>query len=259
MKSSHKQKNLNRPLAILLWVFVWAVFSRIAELSFLLPGPAATLKQMLRLWRTDVFWISLFLSLVRVLLGFLSAVTAGTIIAALCSRFPAIDSLFSPIKSVVRSTPISSFIILVLLWFSSDMTPVFIAFLAVMPIVWQDVQQGIEEVPSDLIEMGHAYHFSSAKMIRHIYVPAVSPFFYTACASGVGFAWKAAIAAEVIARPLYSVGKNLQDAKVYLQTDELFAWTLTVVMLSMMLEFGIKRLISHNGVGKQRKSHDRMS
>lgn len=232
-------------MVIIFWLSAWAISSRLAGLPFLLPGPLDTLKKMMALWATGSFWFSLLISLMRVLIGFISAVIFGVLMAAICAILPAADDLMSPVKSIIRSTPVSSFIILVLLWLSAEITPIFIAFLAVMPIIWQDVQQGIAQVPSDLLEMGRAYHFSKKRMIINIYIPSVAPYFYTACASGMGFAWKAAIAAEVIARPLYSVGKNLQDAKVYLETEELFAWTFTVVMLSMILEAGIKRLTGH--------------
>ena len=44
------------------------------------------------------------------------------------------------------------------------------------------------------------------------------------------------MAAEVICRPLLSIGKNLQEAKLYLETPEVFAWTITVAALSLGLE-----------------------
>lgn len=247
MGSAHAGKLGKKLLVVLFWLMIWGISSSIAGLPFLLPGPLSTLKKMIELWSNSSFWVSLSGSLSRVLRGFLLAVVSGTALAVLCARFRTADALLSPIKSVVRSTPISSFIILVLLWFSVGAAPVFIGFLAVMPMIWQDVQQGILHTPPDLIEMGRAYQFSKQKMIVNIYIPSVLPYFYAACANGMGFAWKACIAAEVIARPLYSVGKNLQDAKVYLLTDELFAWTVSVIMLSMALEAGMKWLIRLRG------------
>ena len=237
----------NKLLVAILWLMIWELSSRLVSLPFLLPGPISTLKKMMELWGYSSFWLSLSGSLFRVMVGFLLAAVTGTALAVLCARFRAADVLLSPIKTIVRSTPISSFIILVLLWLSVSAAPVFIGFLAVMPMIWQDVQQGIGQTPVELLEMGRAYRFSRQKTIANIYIPSVLPYLYTACANGIGFAWKACIAAEVIARPLNSVGKNLQDAKVYLLTDELFAWTVTVIMLSMALEAGMKRLIRLRG------------
>jgi NitT/TauT family transport system permease protein len=52
----------------------------------------------------------------------------------------------------------------------------------------------------------------------------------------MGLAWKSGIAAEVICRPDFSIGKQLQNAKIYLETPDVFAWTITIVLLSMLLE-----------------------
>lgn len=241
-----KERNsslIKKFMVMLFWLLAWEAASLIAGLPFLLPGPLSTIQKMIELWGKGDFWISLIYSFFRVFVGYTLALVFGVGLAILCSRFPLANELLSPIKSIIRSTPISSIIILVLLWLSVEATPVFIGFIAVMPIVWQDVQEGIRQRPADLIEMGQAYSFSRKKTIKSIYIPSILPYFYSACASGIGFAWKACIAAEVIARPLHSVGKNLQDAKVYLQTDELFAWTVTVVLLSMVLEAGMKHAL----------------
>ena len=49
-------------------------------------------------------------------------------------------------------------------------------------------------------------------------------------------AWKAGVAAEVIGRPDLSIGKNLYHAKITLEMPDLFAWTFTVVAISILLE-----------------------
>ncbi len=250
-----KMKTGKRILVIIIWILLWQAVSSFVSLPLLLPNPLETSKAMAVLLTKMTFWQSLGKSLLRVLTGFVLAAILGTIFAVLCSKWTWFDQFFSPIKSLIRSTPISSFIILVLLWISVDIVPVFIAFLTVMPIIWQSVQQGIDETSPLLLEMGVVYSFSPGKANRYIYLPSILPYFYTASATGMGFAWKACIAAEVIAKPLFSVGKNLQDAKVYLQTDELFAWTFTVILLSLSLEAILKRLMNKGAIKQTRKKN----
>lgn len=246
MKSSAAK--IGRSLLVLVfWLLVWAAAARLIGLPFLLPGPESAMLRLIELWKESAFWESLLGSFIRVVVGFSLAVLIGTGLAVLCARFKTADVLLAPVRSVIRSTPISSFVILVLLWMTVDVTPLFIGFLAVMPLIWQDVQQGIRQTPRSLLEMAVSYRLSASKRLFYIYLPSVGPYFYAACANGIGIAWKACVAAEVIARPMHSVGKNLQDAKVYLMTDELLAWTVTVIALSMMLEWGIRRMIRSKG------------
>lgn len=247
-------KNIIKKLLVLIaWMLLWQVLSSLISLPLLLPDPLQTAKAMARLLSEIVFWKSLGKSLLRVMIGFVFAAIIGTLLAITCTRWKWFDQFFSPLKSLIRSTPISSFIILVLLWLSVDIVPIFISFLTVMPIIWQAVQQGVLETSNELLQMGQAYSFSPGNKYRYIYLPSVLPFFYSACATGIGFAWKACIAAEVIAKPLFSVGRNLQDAKVYLQTDELFAWTITVIILSLLLETILKHWINKDFIKKTRK------
>ena len=60
----------------------------------------------------------------------------------------------------------------------------------------------------------------------------------------MGLSWKACIAAEVICTPNGSIGQGIYNAKIYLETPSLFAWTAAVILLSVLLEMLIKTIIS---------------
>ena len=66
----------------------------------------------------------------------------------------------------------------------------------------------------------------------------------------MGLAWKAGIAAEVLANTRNSIGGQIYGAKIYLETADLFAWTAVVVVMSVLLERLMLRLIG--GVSGQR-------
>ena len=225
------------------WIGGWWLAARIVGLPLLLPGPWDTLLALIRLAQSPVFWQSTGVTLLRVAAGYAAAVACGILLAALCHRVRWIDALLSPVRSVIRATPVTSFIILVLLWMARGRVPVFISFLMVLPIVWTSVQEGLRAVDGQLLEMAGMYRLSGWARFRYIIVPSVRPALISACVTGLGFAWKSGIAAEVIAQPAFSVGKYLNDSKVYMETADLFAWTLTVIVLSMLLEGALKALM----------------
>ena len=74
-------------------------------------------------------------------------------------------------------------------------------------------------------------------------MPAVMPFFLSVSRVAMGFAWKSGIAGEVIAIPKDAIGTQLYDAKVYLETTDLFAWTVVIVVLSVLIEKLFTRII----------------
>ena len=65
---------------------------------------------------TAAFWKATAFSLLRVLAGSLLAVLLATLLAVLCCRWKVADALFAPFVTVVKSTPVASFIVLLVLW-----------------------------------------------------------------------------------------------------------------------------------------------
>ena len=64
----------------------------------------------------------------------------------------------------------------------------------------------------------------------------VLPYFLSACRLSLGICWKAGVAAEVIGVPSGSIGEKLYNAKIYLNTPDLFAWTIVIIVISFVFE-----------------------
>ncbi len=241
-------------LCMLFWVAVWAVAAALIGMPALLPSPLQTLRALAVHIKTAAYWQAVGFTLLRIALGYLAALIAGTLLAVLCFMVPAADRLFSPLRTLVRCVPVVSFIILLWLWLDKNIIPAFVSFLTVVPVMWGNVQEGLNNADPLLVEMARQYRFSRAKTLREIYLPAARTHYAAGCITAMGFAWKSGISAEVIARPLRALGTGIQDAKTYLETDSLFALTLTVVLISLLLEKGIAATIQR----KQKKveKHD---
>lgn len=239
--------DLRRVLVAGVWLSIWVLLYRLVGQDVLLASPAQVIHTLARLVVTSEFWLSVGNSLLRVLMGFLLAVAVGSGLAVFTSFVPAARAFLVPAISIIKATPVASFIILALIWLHSDRVSIFIAFLMVLPIIWTNVAQGIAKTDQDLLEMARVFRFSRLKTLRFIYLPSVMPYFMAACMTGMGFAWKAGIAAEVLGVPRQSIGEHLYHAKIYLETSELFAWTAVVVVLSVLVEYVLVNLIRRIG------------
>ena len=226
----------------LFWLAVWHLVASLVGQVVLIPSPWTVLRTMGTLITEPLFWQSVGLTLLRVCIGFAAALLVGVLLAALTTRSSLLHTLFSPVLHIIRAAPVASFIIITLVWIVYDLVPAFISFLMVLPIVWINVSEGIRQTDTQLLEMASLFRLSKAKQIRCIYLPSVKPFFLTAAVNGLSFAWKSAVAAEVICRPDFSIGRQLQEAKRYMETSQVFAWTAVVVILSLVLERVLLRL-----------------
>lgn len=183
-------------------------------------------------------------SLWNVLSGILLATLLGILLAIVTHRIKILRELTIPLMTVIKATPVASFIVLLLIWIGSDKVPAIITFLIVLPVVWTNLDEGLRGVDPKLSEVAEIYRFSAAKKLRLLTIPSVWPYFLSACRSSLGLAWKAGVAAEIIAMPRETVGTMIGHAKQYLNTEEMFAWTFSVIVLSLLLEVGAVKLLN---------------
>ena len=245
-----RNKTLNKIIKAVLvaafWLLVWYAAARAIGKELLLPSPDAVLLRLFELVATKTFWSHTLASLFHIFAGIIAASLFGVVVAILTSRIKLVHDLLYPIIAVVRSTPIASFVILALLWIGKDNLSVFISALIVFPVIWGNVGEGIKNIDAGLVEVAKIYRFSPAKKFRRLYVPSLMPYFISGFRTSIGLAWKAGIAAEALARPALSIGNQLYEAKMYLETLDLFAWTLVVILFSILLDFvlmsALKRL-----------------
>ncbi len=234
---------LSRPTVWLFWIAVWFLLSLLVGSELLLPSPMQVLRKLGDMMATGAFWSSVALSLLRILGGILAALILGVLLAVLTECSSLAKALFSPLMLLVRSTPVASFIILALIWLGRDILPLFISALMVLPVVWANVSAGIAGRDVQLLEMAKVYGLSRGRIFRRITVPSVLPHFRAALSSALGLGWKAGIAAEVLTVPKQAIGRMIYESKLYLETTELFAWTLTVILLSFVIERLLLRLV----------------
>ena len=245
--SAKKYKVVRITLAWAVWLLIWQALAWWVGRDLLLPGPITVGQTLVELLGSPDFRSAASFSLLGIMVGFLSGVMVGSLLALLTWASPLLDALFSPLLRLIRTAPVASFIILALLWLTSRTVPMVISALMVIPILWSSTKTAIEETDQALLEMAKAYRFSRFRTFRLIYLPAILPQWTAAAAMAMGLAWKSGIAAEVIAQPSPAMGTSLYRARLFLNTEELFAWTALIILASFILERLFLRLMARLG------------
>ncbi len=236
-----KNRKLNKIFILLFWLLIWQIAHMAIGRDIYVPSPVSVFERLSELIFTEVFWRTVFYSIYRVILGILISVILGVILGVISSLKEGIYNLINPLIIVIKSTPVISFIIIALIWFKSSNVPIFICFLMCFPIIWTNVVEGIRNTDTKLLEMVKVYKVKSYLVLRKVYLPSIVPYFNAALIISLGLGWKVSVAAEVLSHPRNSIGSQLYSAKIYLDSSDLYAWTLVVIILSFLFEYVMVR------------------
>lgn len=225
-------------------------------------SPVTAIERFLQLMTELTFWKAVLFSAERIVGGFFLGVLGGSLAAVLAYRYEKLEELFYPLICVMKATPVASFIILVLMWVSSDNLSVCIVVIMSFPIMYINTLEGLKQLKEELHEMAEVFQIPKWVRVRWMYTPQILPYVRAGCALGIGMSWKAGVAAEVIGIASGSMGEKLYQAKIYLETADLFAWTMAIISLSYLfekilvktLDAAVKRLsrMSKTAAGKER-------
>ena len=237
----HRQTR--KAIIIILWLILWQAAAAWMDNQILLVGPLQVLRAFMQnIVRQDFLQIVLY-SLVRIGMGFSLALITGLLVGALSYRFPLVEELLAPVVQALKSVPVASFVVLLLIWFGSGRLSFFISYLIVFPNVYVNTIAGLHSADVRLLEMAEVFGMSGRNRFFYIYRPALAPHLVSCLKVSLGMSWKSGVAAEVIGLPDYSLGERLYMSKIYLDTAGLFAWTLTVILISFLFERAVLRLI----------------
>lgn len=219
-----------------MWIAIWACVSLTVKNPLLLAGPWDTLEALVHLAVTADFWLSLLNTSLHILCGFAVGSLLGIVTAAAAYRYRWFSDFFGVFIQAMKSVPVVSFVLILLIWAGSRMLSFWIPMLVVMPVLYLNTLKGLDATDRGILEMADVFGMRVSAKIRTIYLPQLRPYFLSAFSLALGMCWKSGVAAEVIGQPIGTIGNGLYRAKISLDTARLFAWTLVIVLLSVLFE-----------------------
>ena len=230
------KKIAGRAAAVIAWILIWQVTALIVHNQILLAGPLDTVKALRYLAKTPDFWQSVVSTTLRILIGFALGSALGIALACLAYKDRRIEIFLQPMVAALKSVPVASFVILLLIWLGPGNISTIICAMVVFPILYLNSLEGLAGTDKKMLEMAKVFRMPTERKLFYIYLPQLVPFFKGAFKLAIGMSFKSGIAAEVIGQPLHTIGNGLYLSKIYLETGELFAWTIVVVLIAFICE-----------------------
>lgn len=223
-------------IALFAFILIWYIIAKIVNLEVILPTPGRSFAQLGKIIQENTFWVALGNTLLRAILSCFIAMVAALVLAVLSALFKPVYYFLSPIVIISRAVPTMSVILLSLIWFTANITPMFIALLIIFPMLYAQFYSSFSHIDTDLIEMSKLYRVSKRNMVTKFFIPYILPSYFDSVRSAISLNVKLVIAAEVLAQTRNSMGVMMQRASIFLDTASLIAWTIAAVIVSYLLE-----------------------
>ena len=213
--------------------------------ALLVPSPFVTFRTLIGMLGHSNFYYQIGATLLRVIIGIVISVLGGSITAFLSYKCYFFRRLITPFINCMKATPVMAITVIAVLWFKANEVPIFVCFLMCYPIVYTNGLMGLLKLDAQLIELNKVYNVPWHQALKKCYLPQVLPYFKAALQLVTSMAWKVTIAAEVLAVPKYAMGYQMLSAKIYLETAEVFAWLIVIILLSQLCEKGVSYLLHY--------------
>ena len=234
---------LTRCAPVAFWLVVWQVASMLDSSGILLCGPLDALLALCRLSSTQTFWGSIWFSTLRIVAGVLLGYVIAGVLAAASWHMSTVRILLQPALLAIKSTPVACIVVILLIWIGAANVSVITVLLLVVPAIYFALCAGLDNMDAGQRDLFEIFGARGRKRFFALIWPAVLPYLQAASSTVLGMSWKAGIAAELIGVPAGSLGERIYQAKLLLETPDLFAWTFCVICLSWLFEHGAMALL----------------
>ena len=234
---------LTRCAPVAFWLVVWQVASMLDNSGILLCGPLDALLALCRLSCTQTFWSSICFSTLRIVAGVLLGYIIAGVLAAASWHTSTVRILLQPALLAIKSTPVACVVVILLIWTGAANVSVITVLLLVVPAIYFALCAGLNNMDAGQRDLFEIFGARGRRRFFALIWPAILPYLEAASSTVLGMSWKAGIAAELIGVPAGSLGERIYQAKLLLETPDLFAWTFCVICLSWLFEHGAMALL----------------
>ena len=187
-------------LSLALFLALWAGAAATLN-SPSLPGPTRVLEVFVEGIRSGELPYHLGVTLARLSVSFLLAMSIGTVIGLVLGRHEGLNRFFDSWLLIFLNIPALVTIILCYVWFGlAEASAIAAVVLNKLPTVVVTLREGARNLDRDLLEMAQAYRFGRIKTLRHVIWPQLLPFFIAAARTGLSLIWKIILVVELLGR-----------------------------------------------------------
>jgi NitT/TauT family transport system permease protein len=180
-------------------------------------------------------------SLARLLIVVFASGISAIILGYLSSQYDWLEYYLSPFVTILRTIPVLSVIVVILIIFGFRLAPHIITFLMIFPLFFQGTLDGIKAIDHTYLDIYHLDQQGVISGIRYVFFPLTKDRLLTTFLQSAGLGIKVLVMAEYLAQTPKSIGSAIYLARINFRYDEVFAYTIILILIAISLESFIRR------------------
>ena len=224
---------------VLIWLFyfiLWQMIAMIVNQSIILPSFLDVLNRLVYILSDVSFYNHLFITLFRVILGTLSAFILSFIFAILSYDFKLINQALKPLVLVSKTIPNITYILLVLIWFSREMSVFFVTLLILFPVLYTQISTGLLGINPEHLEVLKLYPETYFHRLTKVIIPLIRISLFEGLKGALSLGFKVGVMAEILGQVQPGLGYLMHIARMNFETVDLFVYTAIMIMVVVLIE-----------------------
>ncbi|MHB1669820.1 ABC transporter permease [Thiomonas sp.] len=213
---------------------------------FALPSPQSVWKSLVMIlhegYGGQTLPTDIFVSTLRIVIGFIGAVIFGVPIGLLMSRNKIVFDVVDPFLQFIRPVPPLAYIPLLVVWFGiGELPKIVLILVGTVPVIIIGTMSGVNSTPPLRISVARTLGASNGRIFWKVILPSALPEIFTAMRVGIGVAWTCLVAAELIAASS-GLGWLVQFAGQALQVSIVIVGIIIIGLIGYAMELVIRKL-----------------
>jgi sulfonate transport system permease protein len=226
---------------IVIIIAVWAVMGQTGHLNtVILPTPSAIVETFVKLIEKGTLLTNLWISVTRVLQGYLIASVSGIVLGILFGLSKHLNRFTELLIQIIKPIPPIAWIPLVILWFGiGESGKIFLIFLGGFFTILINVMDGIHQTDAKLVEVSKSMETPFLKHVFKMVIPGAAPNIFTGLRTGLSSCWMCVVAAELVASTT-GLGYMIMNARQYGQTGTVIVGMLAIGIIGKIMDSLLK-------------------
>ena len=222
--------------SVLIALLTWQFLSTVLFNPFLIPPPLEVFRTAIPMIASGEILADVSISMVRVLVGFVTGSLVGIVIGVLLGRFRLIHELFDPIVELLRYLSPTAMIPIAVIWFGiGELSKYFLIFWGTFFIVLINTTVGVWRAPVARQRAAECLGASNLQIFILVVIPSAVPYIVTGMRVAMASSFMSIIPAEILAANS-GIGYLLQKSSMLLQTNRIFVALLTICILGFIVD-----------------------